>query len=236
MTDRRAAFQGSPADRRPTVSPEFQWLSGIYLALLLACALLAVAVRITERRRYRRLHPRPGQPLHPAEIYVAASRRLHGVESRWIDFEGNPVWVLSYPLIADPAAPTNVDFLDALEQARSLDPRAPRPRAGDREDCIRFAEAVGRVDEAWRTARDTARQVGLSRLDPAERTAVEQAIDLIKLADSHDHPDAEREAAGDRAREQVEQLSRAGVLRLTGLAEWSLQDEVGNLHPFPLTG
>src|SRR3954468_7363249 len=205
------------------------WVPYVLGALFVIIVLPFVLMLLAEPRRRR--PARPGEPLPTVEIWDRADRRLGRVESASTGFTGDVGLVLSHPLLVDPDAPTSARFREALEHARSL-----RAGARDREAGVLFAEAVARVEQAWREARDTAERVGLSRLGPADRAAVEEVLELIRRADATDRPDAEREAAGERARNRVAELSAAGTVRMTGLADWSLQHEVGNLHPFPLTG
>jgi hypothetical protein len=205
------------------------WVPYVLVALFVIVVLPFGLMLLAAPRRRR--PARPGEPLSAVEIWNRADRRLGRIESASTEFTGDVGLVLRRPLLVDPGAPTTARFRSALEQARTL-----RTGARDRAAGVRFAEAVDRVARAWRDAYDTAERVGLSRLEPADRAAVEEVVDLIRVADSTDRPDAERAAAGDRARDRVAELSAAGTVRMTGLADWSLQHEVGNPHPFPLTG
>jgi len=158
-----------------------------------------------------------------------ARERFHRVRAEYAAYECDPVLVLQLPALADVSVASTARFVEAFAEAQGLETGAqPEP-----EHARLFTEAVERAARSWTAALDAAERIRSSGLGPAERRAVERVVELLTTArDSDSEP--ERLAAYARARSELAELDRAGVLHLPRLARVALDTAGrGQLLPVP---
>ena len=105
--------------------------------------------------------------------------RLRVVEDAYSDAQHDLDVVLTRPTLFDASDPATADFLRTLRTCQRL----PRER-GALLMSWTADEAIAALETAWRRARASGEQVGLSRLRPVERSRVRRARRLLRKAAS----------------------------------------------------
>ena len=235
---RIVAGRGARVVRTATRVPVWLVMSGLFLILGLMMWLVAAVIVVSLWRvlpgplvvalmlwagfRVRRWHRRrvrsagtaplprtPPPPPRPDLAWSRAHARFVALRGEFAAHECDPMAVLRLPALSDVSVPSTARFVDAFAEAQALETDA-FPGGGHADA---FAAAVARAERAWRAARDAAERIRLSRLSPAERSAVERVIKLLTTARDSDS-DAERLAAYARARVELMKLDHAGVVHL----------------------
>jgi hypothetical protein len=172
----------------------------------------------------------PDPPGHEA-VWRRAHERFQRVRAEYAAYECDPVRVLRLPALADVSVASTARFVEAFAEAQALETgTCPEP-----EHARRFTAVADQVAGCWTAARDAAERIRFSGLGPVERGAVQRVIKLLTTArDSDSEP--ERLVAYARARSELAELDRAGVVHLPGPARVALDAAARGQLPGPEPG
>lgn len=215
-----APVAGSPdvaSDPAPTAPPNLTWLwvtLGILviIALVLASWWLAQNVRRAHRRAAAEQEKRRSVALERVSEWQRYRAAVATIQAEYAAFESDVVRPLLWPALTDVRQPETAAFHTCLKAAVDLDFEAVPARD---EKIAELGAAVAQLDAAWRTARRTARQIGMSHQRYDVRRAVKKCIRLIEQSrDVRGNTADARAAYAARAMEILGELHTNGSLAL----------------------
>jgi hypothetical protein len=118
------------------------------------------------------------------EIWSTVLATRDEVLGEYGEYETDPLLSFQYPLIHDIRCPATAAFFDAQREVTNAHPGTPGDDTCPRNQAAieNYQQAVQKMSAAWRTARDTARRVGISGLPEKYHKNVNRAISVLRLA------------------------------------------------------
>ncbi|MEE2523016.1 hypothetical protein V1639_11780 [Pseudarthrobacter sp. J75] len=189
--------------------------------------------KASERRHERKVqlyqlkHQAQQQDRATATEIEALISSHDAVNRRWLDYELDVGKLIDFPMMTDVREPLTVAFLRAKRDADGLRPEDPEAARADRGAVNRYREAVRHYETAFDVAEREARRIKDSNFTELERQRLATARKLLRLAGDGAATPAERRAAYQRARRELD-----GLLELPDAAIAAIEQRVaGRLEP-----
>lgn len=194
----------------------------IRLVELLIIALPLVGVAFAGWKavtRFRR--PEPGFPVEPpvesqavagtgssdAQRWRAVQRTIgehDRTDTRWLDYELDPVTLLDFPMMTDMAEPVTERFHRAKWRADLLRPATAEALLDDRDAAAEYREAVEEYVSAFNVAESEAHRRKRSQFSEGEQQRMGRAQQLLRVASDSAATPQERERAYGLARRELD--------------------------------
>ncbi|MFI1203566.1 hypothetical protein ACH4VR_29740 [Streptomyces sp. NPDC020883] len=217
----RLEASGGAGGRREEVSVPWRgvaWVGGGVLVAAGLAAAVAIILAAWRRRRARVQKVQRAREVQQGRAQVVAARH-DGVLEEYGAVLGDFVAALEWPALFDSSFPSTERFdrarIDADDARIAL-----RLDADDDELLQRYHQAVMELETAWRGAKDHARRVGTSHLEPVTARRLATAVDLVAVVrgEASDH---EKALAYERIRLIRRQVGRA--VRIPQQAECAIE-------------
>lgn len=170
--------------------------------------------------RWRNQRTEPAEEVAPAVAvenssqnqaarWRAIQRTVHEhdrTDTKWLEYELDPVTLLDYPLMTDMSEPVTERFHRAKWRADLLRPATAEALLDDREAAAEYRSAVEEYVSAFNVAEAEAARRKRSHFSDGDQQRVARAQNLLRVATDDGATQQERERAYGLARRELEGL------------------------------